>query len=161
MATIPELMLTRFQADAVLTAEPPAGLGFRIFNRWLSKTGAGKTEDAYDDERGGRLRRVIVVLDGSENDEVGRQPAKTKRLFTVPTTHIFGEPHEGGKQAVNDAYRRIERLLLGWDVVLGPDERLGFVSGSRLFIEDSDQYPGNVVLIARWRMTGTRRLLPA
>ena len=159
--TIPEAILARLQTDPILTGAQPAGLEFRIFNRWLAKTGAGKTPEAFDDERGGRLRRVIVVVDGSENNEPGRQPEGTKRLFTIPATHIFAEPHDNGKRAANAAYRRIERLLLGWEVALGPDERLGFVSGSRLYLEDSQLYPGNVEIVARWRMSGTRRLVPA
>lgn len=159
--TLPTALLARLQGDPVLTAEPPGGLGFRIFNRWLVKTGPGKTDDAFDLDRGGRLRRSIVVLDAAESDTPDRQPEGTKRLFTAPTTHIFAEAHENGRLAVNQAYRRIERLLLGFEVALSPDERVGFVAGTRLFIEDSEQFPGNVVIVARWRFTGTRRLLPA
>lgn len=162
MTTLPELLLTRLQADPVITGGPPTGLQFVVQNRWpVRKGNPGATPDAFDDERGGRMKRVIVVLDGTENDAPGRQPEGTKRLLTSPTTHLFAEPHEGGKQAVNDAYRRIERLLIGWDAQISSDERVGLVSGSRLFIEDSEQFPGNVVLVARWPMTGTRRLVPA
>lgn len=161
MATVAESILVRLQADAALTAAQPGGLGFLVYDRWLVKTGPGATPDAFDDTRGGRLKRAIVVLDGSENDEAARQPDGLKRLFTTPTTHIFAEAHTNGKRAAQDAYRRIERLLLNWEVVTATGERVGFVSGSRQVLEDSEQFPGNVVLIARWRMTGTRQLIPA
>jgi hypothetical protein len=138
------------------------GLAFTVWNRWLKRTGPGNTAGAFrTDEEGKPLGRAIVVLDGSENDEAARQPADFKRLATFPTTYIFAETTVNGKQAANDAYRRIEALLLGWDAVLGPGERLGFVSGSRNTLEDSPQFEGSVVIIARWRFTGTRQLIPA
>lgn len=161
MATVQSAIAARLAADPTLTAAQPGGLGFTVFDRWLAKTGPGNTAAAFDDTKGGRLKRAIVVLDGAEQDEPARQPAETKRIFTVPTTHIFAEAHANGKQAANDAYRRIEALLLGWDVVLGAGERVGFVSGSRLVLDDSEQFPGNIVIVARWRLTGTRQLVPA
>ena len=75
--------------------------------------------------------------------------------------HIFVEAHASGKQAAQDAYRRIERLLTGWEVVLVPgEERVGFVSGSRAQPDDT-LFPGNIVVVTRWQFTGTRRLSPA
>jgi hypothetical protein len=161
MTTVPGAIAMRLSEDEFLTAAPPAGLGFLIFQRWLVKTGPGSTPEAFDETRGGRLKRAIVVRDASEQDEPARQPSTLKRLFVAPTTHIFAEAHENGKQAANDAYRRIESLLLGWDLVLSPNERVGFVASSRLTLDESEQFPGNIVIVASWRMTGTRRLVSA
>lgn len=160
MATVQSAIAARLAADVTLTAAQPGGLGFTVYDKWLVKTGPGSTPAAFDDTKGGRLKRSIVVLEESENDHPGRQGDGGKRLATFPTTHIFVEAHANGKQAAQDAYRRIEALFLGWDIVLSAGERLGFVAGSRLRPDDT-LFPGNIVVVARWQFVGTRKLVAA
>ena len=166
MPTVPGLIQTRLSADAVLTGAEPAGLGFRIWDRWLkpcigSPPPPGCTDEAFTSfAQGRRLKRNVVVLDGGEFDTTFPNTMDWRRIDTFPTTHIFAEAHQDGKQAAIDAYLRIESLLAEWDIVIG-DQRLSLVTGTRVVLEDSPEWPGNVVVVGRWRLTGSRVITPA
>jgi hypothetical protein len=160
MATLQQLIADRLNGDAALTLPPPDGLGFLVFARWLSPAGPGSTPSAFDPTQGGRMKRSIVVMDGGEVAHPARQPAQMRRWDSFPPIYIFAEAHQNGKQAAWDARDRIERLLAGWDVALGA-QHVGFVPESVSALEDAEAFPGNVVLVARWRATGVRQLVPA
>lgn len=160
MATLQTAIRDRLAADASLTAAQPGGLGFTVFDRWLKPNGPGSTPTAFDPAQGGRLRRAIVVLDGGEVTNPARQAAALRRWDSFPTTDIFAEAHAAGKQAAQDAVRRIEALLVGWETVVG-GQRVGFLPDSQLVLEDAEAFPGNVRLRATWRAVSARLLIPA
>lgn len=160
--TLQQAIVGLLEADNQLTDPPSAGLGFTVWNRGLKREGKGNTEGAFRiDEPGKPLGRAIVVWDATENDSPARQPADVKRIDAYPTAHLYVETTDTGKLAADQAYRRIEALFLGWSAVLDSGERLGFVSGSRNTLNDSDQFEGSKIVVVRWRFTGSRRLVAA
>jgi hypothetical protein len=160
MATVQQAIADRLSADAALTAAQPTGLGFSVYARWLKPAGPGSTPDAFDATQGGRLRRSIVVLDGGEVAFPTTQPRGSRRWDSFPTTHVFAEAHANGKQAAWDAVSRIEALLVDWETLVGA-QRVTFVPDGVSALEDSEAFPGNILLVARWRATGVRALVPA
>lgn len=160
MATLQIAIRDRLAADAALTAAQPGGLGFKVWSRWLTPSGPGATPEAFDAARGGRLLRNVVVTDGGEVGAPARQPSGMRRWDSFPQVYVFAEAHEAGKQAARDAVLRVERLLAGWEVALD-GATVGFLPDSVLALDDSEQFPGNIVLVARWRATGARQMVPA
>jgi hypothetical protein len=160
MAEIQKAITDYLALDFTLTQPQPGGLGFLVWSRWLvAGTGPGSTPEAFNAGAGGRLRRNIVVLDGGEVDHPSPRPGRDWRTWdSFPTTHLFAEAHANGKAAIDAAIARMETLLVPWRLVLPSGQRVSFEPDSRLVLEDSDQFPGNVVAVVRWRATGARRL---
>lgn len=163
MATLQRAIADRLSADSALTGAQPTGLGFTVFDRWLIPSGPGATPGAFDATQGNRLKRSIVVLDGGEVAHAGqpRPGHDGRRWDSYPQTYLFAEAHANGKAAAHAAARRIEALLIGWEVTIDGGQRVAFIDVELRALEDSDQWPGNIVLMARWRAVGSRRLVPA
>lgn len=155
MATLAKVVRDRLAGDFQLTQPTPGGLGFQVFNRWLSKGGPGSTPDAFSQT--GRLLRNVVVLDGGEvGHPDGDAGWRVRRWDSFPTCHVFAEASDAGKAAADAACRRIEALLVGWEAAIDGGQRVGFRPDARIALEDTDAFPGSIVVIARFRATGTR-----
>lgn len=155
MAEVQDAVAARLTGDATLI-----GLGFAaVFTRWLKRDGPGSTPSAFDPTTG-RLNRSIVVLDGGENAHPSPQPGYETLLWdSLPPIYLFAEATQSGKDAVDAADRRVQELLNGWHISLPSGEQaVARVVGNRVALEDSEQFPGNVVSIRRPRITGSRRL---
>lgn len=161
MTTLAHEIANRIASFGSLTTPAGSGgLGFLILERWPVPDGPGATPEAFDPARGNRLKRCIVVLDGGEVAHPGRQNFDFRRWDSFPTTQIFAEAHLNGKQAAQDAYLQIEAMLINWQAIVS-GQRIGFTTESRLNLEDDDSFPGNIRIVARWRATGVRPLVPA
>lgn len=167
MTTLQKAIKDRLAGDWALTQPQPGALGFQIFDRWLvypgnfAKPTPGSTPEAFDQGQGGRLRRSIVVLAGGDVDSPSSQMRDVRRWDSYPRLYFFAEAHANGKQAIEDAKLRVEDLLVPWEVVITRGQRVSFRPADEVPLEDSEQFPGNVVCIVRWRATGTRRLAAA
>lgn len=144
-----------------LTAAPPAGLGFTVFNRWLKPSGPGSTPTAFDAAQGGRLKRSIVVLDGGEVPHPSPSVRDVRLWDAFPTTHLFAELHDNGKAAIDEAIRRLEYLLGDWTPTLSGNSPISLREDAVLEMGESDEFPGNGVVMVRWRVTGTRQIVAA
>lgn len=158
MTTLVHEIGNRLASSAALTTPPGAGLGFQILERWPSPEGPGATPDAFDATRANRLKRVAVVMDGGEVANPARQAFDRRRWDSFPLIYLFGEAHTNGKDAVQSAYLLIEQLLVGWEAIVA-GQHIGFLPDSRVALDDSDVFPGNVVSICRFRATSTRKLV--
>lgn len=156
MAEVADAIVARLAGDWTLTQS----IGFGVYGRWLKRDGPGATVDAFDAGQGGRLKRSIVVLDGGEVDHPSGRPGREWRTWdSFPTTHLFAEAHANGKAAIDSALARMEALLVPWAATLPSGQRVTFEPDSRVTLEDSEAFPGSVVVVARWRATGARRLI--
>lgn len=164
--TLPRSIYEVLVADPALTGTPvgtqgtPAGaLGFTPWTRWLDPQ---RTPEAFRmDVPGKPLKRNIVILDAGEPLHPGTQHADGRRGDHYVTTHVIAEAHENGKKDAIAAYLRMERLLTGREMVISGG-RVGYEQqNERLVLEDSPEWPGNVVVIVRWRFTGSRAMVPA
>ncbi len=159
MAELQKAIRDYLALDLTLTQTQPGGLGFVVFDRWLvTPPGPGSTPEAFDMGQGGRLKRSIVVLDGGEVAHPSPRAGRDWRQWdSHPSMHVFAEAHATGKAAVDTALARIEILLVPWRLTLPSGQRVSFEPDNRLALEDSSAFPGNVVVIARWRATSARR----
>lgn len=147
-----------------LVDDAPAGLGFRVFDRWLLAPPArGATPEAFDDAQGGRLRRSVIVLDPDEAAHPGRTATHAVEHWDAfPVLYLFAEAHRTGRDAIERAYRAIKTDLHGWQPILPAGDRpLVQVPPSRSGTRDDDSFPGNVRTEIRLRVTGARRVGPA
>lgn len=157
MATLPVAIKEILQADPTLTGAQPDGLGFTIWDRWLIRTGPGSTPEAFDELRGGRLKRNIVVLDGGEVPHPkGRMGTDGRRWQSFPTLTVFAEANTQGKSAIVAAQLLCESLLQASPIMIDGDQSADVVFDSRVPINDSDQFPGNVVAVLRFQASGAR-----
>jgi hypothetical protein len=161
MTTLAHEIANRLASFGSLTTPAGSGgLGFLILERWPVPDGPGATPEAFDPARGNRLKRCIVVLDGGERPHPSRQSFDFRKWDSSPQTQIFAEAHLNGKEAAHAAYLLIESMLINWQAVVA-GQRIGFVTENRLDLEDSEAFPGNVRIVATWRATGVRTLVPA
>lgn len=159
MATLQQAIVDRLTGDFTLTQPQPGGLGFLVWGRWLKKEGGGATPEAWDAGQGGRLKRNVVVLDGGEVDHPSGRGGPDWRFWdSFPELHLFAEAHASGKAAIDAAIRRCDALLVGWSVAIDGGQRVTFRPDARLALEDSEEWPGNVRAVARYRATGARRV---
>lgn len=159
MTTLQITMRNYLAGDAGLTDAPPGGLGFGVYSQWLKPSGPGSTPAAFDPAQGGRLRRSIVVMDGGEVAHPGRPGgASIRRWDSFPTITIIGEAHQNGKEAIYAALRRCEELLVPWIATIDGNQQVSFRLADALALEESEGFPGNMVLSTRWRATGARTL---
>jgi hypothetical protein len=157
MAELHQSIVAMLAADPDLTEAQPEGLGFRVYDRWLTPgPGPGSTPSAFDATQGGRLKRSIVVLDGGESTNPSPAREGVRLWDSLPQVYVFAEAHANGKAALERADARIERLLTRWQVTLSTGEVVTFRRDSRQSLADAEQFPGNVVSIARYRATGAR-----
>lgn len=157
MSTITSAIFDALTAVGALTDAQPAGLGFKVWDRWLTPTGPGATPEAFDATKGGRLLRNIVILEGGEyGHPSGDAGLDVRRWDSFPTVYFFAEAHRNGKAAVNDAVKLADQALHTLDTIANGNEHVTYRMDSRVPIEDSEAFPGNVVAIVRFRATGAR-----
>lgn len=167
MATLQKLIKDRLADDWALTQPQPTNLGFGVYDRWLvypgnfAKPARGSTPEAFDENQGGRLKRSIVVLAGGDVDHPGRQMRRMRRWDNFPRIYFYAEAAQSGKQAVEDAKLRVEDLLVPWEAVITRGQRVSLRPADEIPLEDSEAFPGNIVMIVRWRATGVRSLATA
>lgn len=162
MATLQAVIKDRLAGDANLTAPVGGGgLGFGVYAHWLVPSGPGSTPDAFDPAKGGRLKRSIVVMPGNENAHPSPSIPDWRTYDVFFRLFLFAEAHANGKQAIEEAKLRIERLLIKpWTAITTGGQRLTLVPADDLELDDAENFPGNVVAIIRWRATGARALQP-
>lgn len=163
MTTLQKAIKDRLASDFLLTTVQPAGLGFTVWDRWLvkpanfAKPEAGSTPEAFNAASGGRMKRNIVVREGADVPHPGDQPGDDAwRWDNFCNIYIFAEAHENGKQAAKDAELRVRKLLKNsWEAVITGGQRANFRPAGGIPLDDSELWPGNVVLVARFRATGS------
>ena len=130
--------------DNLLSYDPPYGLGFKVFDRWLTELGPGSTPEAF--RAPGTLHRSAVIMPADEVASPARRPGYDRmRVLSNPIIYLFAEKHANGHDAIDAAYRRIVILCHGKEFVLPSGERpLVQLTDGRTGARDDESYPGNL-----------------
>jgi hypothetical protein len=159
MSTLQAVIKDRLQTHAPLTADPPAGMGFKVFDKWLRETGPGAEPTQYNPS--GALKPSIVVWPQNENRHPGPVVPGLRKWDTMPLIYLFHYPGVAGKETLDAAKLLIEQRLTDptWKpVITGGQRPVIDANEPHQVIDDPEQFPGNYVYVLQFRVTGVRTL---
>lgn len=148
----------RLSAYLPLMAAEPDGLGFNnVYAKWLRQEGPGAEPDAFT--TGGRIKPAIVVLPGDRNPHPSPTVVGWSKWDHFVSVYLFHYPGDHGKGILEDAVIETEKALTDptWILTLDTGEK-PIVHGNpnETHIDDPEQFPGNYVIVLRFRVTGLR-----
>jgi len=159
--TLQDAIVALLSNSSYLNNAEPAGLGMtRAYGKWLVDGSApGAEPDAFN--TAGRIKPTMVVL-MNESGEVAHPSVHVpgqRKWDAFPSIYLFHWPSDHGKQILAMAALEVERLLgdqSAWHPIITGGQRPIFELDQVTHIDNSEQFPGNYVLLLRFRATGMR-----
>jgi len=143
---------------APLMTPEPEGLGFGgVYAKWLVETGPGAEPDAFTS--GGRIKPNIVVFAGERNPHPSPTVPGWAKWDHFQSVYLFHYPGDHGKEILDRAVLEVETALTlpTWNPVITGNQRpVIHPNPNETPIDDPEQFPGNYVLVLRFRVTGVR-----
>lgn len=158
MATLQAVMVAKLAAWAPLMDPEPGGLGFgAVYGKWLVEDGPGAEPDAFT--TGGRVKPNIVVHMSDRNPHPSPAVPGWAKWDQFPSVYLFHYPGDHGKEILEAAVLETEKALTdpAWaPVVTGGQRPTIHPNPNETHIDDPEQFPGNYVVVLRFRVTGVR-----
>lgn len=156
--TLQEAIAAKLAATPILMNAEPGGLGFgAVFKKWLVETGAGAEPDAFT--TGGKIKPNIVVLTAERNPHPSVNVPGWSKWDQFMPIYLFHYPSDHGKQVLRAAELAVEDTLTdpSWvPVITGGQLPVIRTNPGVIDIDDQSQFPGNYVVVLRFRVTGVR-----
>ena len=156
--TLQEAIAAKLAATTELMTAEPAGLGFNaVYKKWLVETGAGAEPNAFT--TGGKIKPNIVVLTAEQNPHPSANVPGWSKWDRFMPVYLFHYPSDHGKQVLRAAEVAVENALTdpSWvPVVTGGQLPVIHNNPGIVDIDDQTQFPGNYVVVLRFRVTGVR-----
>jgi hypothetical protein len=142
----------------MLVDPEPGGLGFTgVYAKWLVESGPGSEPNAFDS--GGRIRPAIVVLPGERNPHPSEGVAGWAKWDQFPSVYLFQYPGSHGKELLDNGVIEVEKALTDrtWQPIITANQKpFIHANPNETHIDNNDQFPGNYVVVLRFRVTGIR-----
>jgi hypothetical protein len=156
--TLQQAIVNRLKAHPALTTPEPGGFGFRnVWPKWLLESGAGSEPAEFGS--GGRILPNIVVLTAERNPHPSPNvPGWSKYDQFIPI-YLFHYPGDHGKVVLRNAEIAVEDWLThpSWvPVITGGQLPVVQNNPGVIDIDNQQQFPGNYVVVLRFRVTGLR-----
>lgn len=156
--TLQQAIVDRLKAHPTLLVPEPAGYGFRnVWGKWLVQEGPGAVPDEFGS--GGRILPNIVVLTAEQNPHPSVNVPGWSKWDRFMPVYLFHYPGDHGKQVLRNAEIAVEDWLTSptWvPVITGGQLPVIHSNPGIIDIDDQNQFPGNYVVVLRFRVTGMR-----
>ena len=159
MATLRRTIRDRIAANTTIMSPSP-GLGFlAVYDKWLRGSGSGSEPNAFDAK--GAIKPAIVVWGSTANAHPSPHVPGWTKQDTLPSIYLYQYPSEDGRNKCALAAAELDRWLSDptWQPVIAGGARPVFQWDGETEIDNDEQFPGNYVLVVRFRVT-TARAVP-
>lgn len=165
MSTLQKVMQQRLQGTSELTnEEADGGVGFpatRIFAKWLVDGSAPGAEPTAFNSAGRILPSITVIMPnaGEVRHPSVNVPGRYK-WDVFPSVYLFHWPSEHGKEMLDRAKIVVEESLCDptWEPVITGDQRPMLQPNTETHLDNTEQFPGNYVIVLTYRVTGMRQV---
>lgn len=145
--------------DALMATEGSNGLGFTgVYGKWLTEEGPGAEPNAFNNS--GAIKPTITVIfpNSGETEHPSPTVSGVRKWDNHPSIYVFHFPSDHGKDILQRALLRIERVLCdpNWLPVITGGQRPSFRFDGEIHIDNQEQFPKNYALVLTYRVTGMR-----